>query len=328
MTAKLHSFQNSMHHITFSIGAQVRRRMPSTTIWVCGLVLAASYASAQTASPTPAAMAAAPQVLVRGPSGTSVTLSDLQSELQRAPEATRQAVLSRPESVQQLMSNLLVRRVLAAEAERDGLGADPVIAAALTIARDRVLSDARLVRIDVQNAPSEAAMEAYARNYYQVNTDKFQRPAQTRARHILLANTGADALTKAKDLLAQLRAGASFEELAKTNSIDPGSAVNGGDLGLFAAGRMVRPFDDAVNALAKPGDLSEPVESQFGLHIIKLEERREKGRQSFDEVRAQLMGEARVALLNELRVQKVQSMNQEFVFDLPAIEALAKPVAR
>ncbi len=144
----------------------------------------------------------------------------------------------------------------------------------------------------------------------------------------MLANTGAESLAKAKELLAQLRSGASFEELAKTNSIDTGSAARGGDLGFFNAGQMVRPFDDAVNALAKPGDLSEPVVSQFGYHIIRLEERTAKGQQTYEEVKAQLLIEARTAILNDSRIQKVQSMNRDFVFDAAAIETFTKTPTR
>jgi peptidyl-prolyl cis-trans isomerase C len=300
------------------------RRWTRTLSLSLGLVLVVSGAMAQSAPAAPATTT----VLAHGAAGVVITLSDIISDLQRAPEATRQIVMSQPESIQQMVSNLLVRRVLAAEAERDGLGSDPIVAATIAIARDRALSDARLMRLDVQNAPSEAAIEAYARNLYQVNAAKFEMPAQTRARHILLANSGADSLGKAKALLAQLRAGASFEELAKANSTDPGSAVKGGDLGFFPAGKMVRPFEDAVNALAKPGDLSEPVESQFGYHIIRLEERKEKGRQPYEDVRPQLIEEARTTILNQARVSKVQSLNKDFVIDKAAIEALTKPAAR
>ena len=263
-------------------------------------------------------------ILARGPNGVQVSAADVLSELRRAPLADRQTILSKPEMVRQIVSNLLVRRVLAAEAERDGLGADPVVVASLAIARDHVLSDERLARLDAQNTPSEAALDAYAHNIYQANAAKFERPAQTRARHILLANNGPESLQKAKDLLTQLRAGASFEELAKANSIDPGSAAHGGDLGFFGPGKMVQPFEDALNKLSKPGDLSEPVESQFGYHIIRLEERREKGLQSYDEVREKLLAEARAAILNQSRVQKVDALNTDFVFENDALEALAK----
>lgn len=299
----------------------VSRRWARALSMPVALALTVSAAMAQT---TPAM----PTVLARGPAGVVITLSDVISDLQRAPAETRQIMMSQPESIQQLVNNLLVRRALAAEGEQDALGNDPVVAATLAIARDRVLSDARLAKLDAQNVPTEAIVEAYARDLYQANAAKFEMPAQTRARHILLPNSGAESLEKAKSLLAQLRAGASFEELAKTNSTDPGSAARGGDLGFFAAGKMVRPFEDAVNKLAKPGDLSEPVESQFGYHIIKLEARREKGRQPYEEVRPQLLDEARTAILNQARVIKVQSLNKDFVIDKAAIEALTKPAAR
>ena len=280
------------------------------------------------AQPVTSAVANGATVLARGPDGAVVTVNDVFSDLQRAPEATRKSVMSQPDSVQQLASNLLVRRVLAKEAERDGLAQDPLITSSIAIGRDRVLSDARLARLDAQNTPTEAALDAYARNFYKANPASFEKPAQTRARHILLANTGPDSLQKAKDLLAQLRGGASFEELAKANSTDTGSGSRGGDLGFFAAGQMVRPFDDAVNKLAKPGDLSEPVESQFGYHIIKLEERREKGRQTYEEARPQLLDEARAGILNESRVAKVQNMMKDIVFERATIEALSKSPAR
>ena len=283
------------------------------------LALLFSTAMAQQTAPS------ASPILLREPAGAQVSVADVLSELRRAPATDRQTILSKPEMVRQIASNVMVRRMLAAEAERDGQAKDPVMVATLTIARDRVLSDERLARLDAQNTPDEATLETYARNLYQANAAKFEHPAQTRARHILLAKGSADSLQKAKDLLAQLRAGASFEELAKTHSTDQGSAARGGDLGFFGAGKMVQPFEDALNKLSKPGNLSEPVESQFGYHIIRLEERREKGRQPYAEVRDQLLGEARAAIMNESRVKKVQALSKDFVFQLDAIDALAKP---
>lgn len=266
----------------------------------------------------------ASEVLARGPNGALISVADVLAELQRAPAVERQNILSKPDVVRQIASNLLVRRVLAAEALRDGAGADPVIEASIAISKDRVLSDARLARLDVQNAPSEAALDAYAHGIYRAKSARFEKPVQTRARHILLDNTGPESLKKAQELLTQLRAGASFEELAKANSTDQGSAVRGGDLGFFAAGKMVQPFEDALDKLSKPGELSEPVQSQFGYHIIRLEERRAKSMQPYEEVRNQLMGEARMAILNESRVQKSLALNKEFVFQQDALEALAK----
>ena len=287
-----------------------------------------AVAAAVVTNPTKSTVAAMTTVLARGAAGVTISMADVLSELQRAPEASRLSAMERPDALQQIVRNLLVRRVLAAEAIRDGLAKDPIIAATAAIAQDRALSDARLARLDAQNEPSESALDAYARNMYQANSSKFDRPAQTRARHILLNNSGPESLQKAKDLLTQLRAGASFDDVAKTHSTDPGSAARGGDLGFFPNGQMVRPFDDAVNALNKPGDLSEPIETQFGYHIIRLEERKEKGRQTYEEVKPQLLSEASNAILNEARVQKIQNLNKDFVFEREAIEALAKPALR
>lgn len=286
------------------------------------LLLLALSATAQQTAPTGS------EILARGPGGAQISVADVLAELRRAPAGDRITILSKPEMVQQLASNLLVRRVLAAEALRDGADADPALVAAIAIARDRVLSDARLARMDAENTPDAATLDAFARGLYQANRPRFEKPAQTRARHILLANTGPEALQKAKNLVVQLRAGASFEDLARANSTDPGSAVLGGDLGFFPAGKMEQPFEDALNKLSKPGELSEPVESQFGYHIIRLEERRAKSLQPFEEVRDQLLGESRMAILNESRVQKSLALNKEIVFQKDTLEALAKAAAK
>lgn len=267
---------------------------------------------------------AQPQVLARG-HAVAVSADDVLADSQRIPPDKRLTVLSSPDSVQQIATNLLVRRALSQEAQRDGLQDDPQTAAALQVARDRVLSEARLARLDVQNQPSEAALDAYAQSTYKANAkpQRFEAPAQTRASHILISNEGPASLDKARKILADLRAGASFAELAKQHSTDPGSAALGGDLGFFGPGQMVRPFEDAVAALQKPGDLSEPVVSQFGYHIIRLEERRAAGKRPFAEVRAELMREARQALLNEARLKKAQSLTQGIEYDRKAIESFA-----
>lgn len=103
-----------------------------------------------------------------------------------------------------------------------------------------------------------------------------------RARHILVEDEA-----KARELIAQLDGGARFETLAQEHSSDS-SAQEGGDLGWFAAGRMVKPFADAVEALEKGTYTKEPVQSQFGWHVIKVEDTRPLTPPSFEEVEAQL----------------------------------------
>jgi peptidyl-prolyl cis-trans isomerase C len=110
----------------------------------------------------------------------------------------------------------------------------------------------------------------------------FQPQDEVHARHILVKTEA-----EAKDIETQLAGGAKFEDLAKAKSTDTGSAANGGDLGFFGKGQMVKPFEDAAFAL-KVGEVSAPVQSQFGWHIIKVDETRKTQPTPFDQMTQQL----------------------------------------
>ncbi len=132
------------------------------------------------------------------------------------------------------------------------------------------------------------------RSYYQERADDFTTPEERHARHILIP-VASDAppaeveaaKKKAEDILARIRKGESFAELAKKFSQDPGSAKQGGDLGFFGRGVMDKAFEKATFSL-KVGEVSEPVRSTFGFHLIKLEGKRGGKRKPFEEVRTQL----------------------------------------
>ncbi|MCX7192173.1 MAG: SurA N-terminal domain-containing protein [Proteobacteria bacterium] len=138
------------------------------------------------------------------------------------------------------------------------------------------------------------------RKYYDEHLSEFSTPEQRQASHILLtvAATAPQAeqdkvKARAEQLLRQVKqAPAKFAELAKQNSQDPGSAANGGDLGLFGRGMMVKPFDEAVFAL-KVGEISALVKSDFGYHIIKLTAIKASNAAPFDEVSAAVMAKLR-----------------------------------
>jgi peptidyl-prolyl cis-trans isomerase D len=137
--------------------------------------------------------------------------------------------------------------------------------------------------------------EADVRAYYEQNAARLSGNEERRASHILLTvPAGAPAAEKDKvreraaALLAQVRQDpASFAAVAKANSQDPGSAVNGGDLDFFARGAMVKPFEDAAFALQK-GGISDLVESEFGFHIIQLTDIKAPKQRSFEEVRPEI----------------------------------------
>jgi len=269
------------------------------------------------------AAAAHAQPLLQGPAAT-VTADDVKAAAQAVPAASRDALLSRPENVQRQLQDLYVRRALAAEAERAGLDKDPLVAAQLRQARERVLSDARLAATALAATPADAVVAAAARDQYRASPEKFQAPAQTRARHILVSRSAdGKAREKAEALLAQIKGGASFDELARKESADLPSARKGGDLGWIGAGTVVKEFEDALAALKTPGELSPVIETQFGFHVIRLDERRAAGVRSFDEARPDIEREIRTQAQQEARRAKLRELMDPVKPDTAAVEAFS-----
>jgi peptidyl-prolyl cis-trans isomerase C len=262
------------------------------------------------------------QTFVEG-AGIAVTAADVENDLMQIPPEFRGLSLGKADTVANNATNIYVRRVMAADALRDGLDRDPRIVAALETARTRILSDARLEQIEKAGMPPPEAILAYAQTQYKANPQAFEMPEQLRVRHILLRLQENNAREKIDEILKSLKDGANFEEIAKTRSQDPGSSVKGGDLGLTARGRMVKPFEDAAFAL-KPGELSPVVETQFGFHIIKVDERKPAGIRSFDEVKDTLVKQAQNTLLNKARMAEKDRILNAAKFDNAAIEAFAK----
>ena len=135
-----------------------------------------------------------------------------------------------------------------------------------------------------------------ARKFYDANQGRYQEPERRRASHILIqagtdasAEARAKAKARAEQILAEVRkAPGKFADLARQHSQDPGSGQNGGDLGAFTRDMMVKPFADAVWSM-KPGDISGPVESQFGYHIIRLEGVLPGAKLGFDVVKGEIL---------------------------------------
>jgi peptidyl-prolyl cis-trans isomerase C len=271
----------------------------------------------------PLLSAAAEPVLAQS-GNLSVDTADIRGDALRIPVETRAAALSEPRNVATLANNLLIRRKMAAEAEAAGLANDPAVQAAIRIARERVLSDALIARLDASQKPAAAVIDRLAEAAYKGKPDRFQRPPQTHARHILVLGQTPESKAKAETLLQQLKAGAKFDELARTASQDPGSASKGGDLGFFSKGTMVPEFDAALDELKNPGELSGVVQSQFGYHIIKLEARRGAGIYSYEEVKDTLRAEAEQQAIAQLRQTKVQQIQDTIKLDNAAIEAFSK----
>jgi len=191
----------------------------------------------------------------------------------------------------QLGDNLVKLLVLSAEGKKRGLDQTPAFKTQTMFEMANVLAGLTYAEINKEVKVDEATM----RKYYDEHKAEFE---EAHARHILVRIQGApmpvrpgqkelsdtDAFAKAQDLEKQLQSGADFAALATKESDDAGSGAKGGDLGTFHHGQMVPSFDQAAFAL-EPGKISEPVKSQFGYHIIKLES---KSTKSFDDVKGDL----------------------------------------
>ncbi len=182
-----------------------------------------------------------------------------------------------PEMRSMIKDELINREVLAQEADRQGVANRPEIKNQIDIARQSIVIRALAQEFLTKNPVTEEEMKA--------EYDKFkatQSGKEYRARHILVENED-----EAKAIIGKLKGGAKFEELAK-GSKDPGSANQGGDLGWAPQDAFVKPFSDAMVGL-KAGEITQtPVQTQFGFHVIKLEEVRDAQLPSFDEVKGQI----------------------------------------
>jgi peptidyl-prolyl cis-trans isomerase C len=175
-----------------------------------------------------------------------------------------------------LLSYLIDVTILATAAEAQKMQDAPGFARKLGFVRNKVLMEALL-----DQATKGAVTEEAMRKLYEESVSKLTPEEEVRARHILV-----DSEDKAKEVIVKLKAGGDFAALAKEYSKDPGAA-EGGDLGYFSKDQMVAEFAEAAFKMKK-GDISDPVKTQFGWHVIKLEDRRQKPVPAFEQVKDQI----------------------------------------
>lgn len=253
------------------------------------------------ATATPAATAAAsadPVVLSVG--NEKMTKSQYEAFVASLPEQLR-ANASGPNK-RKFAEQVVEMKSLAYEARRRKLDQSPEVKQRIALQADNVLASEvyRLINADMK--VGDAAVHAY----YDQHKAEYE---QAKASHILIRFKGStvplkpgqkdlteeEALAKAKDLRAKILAGGDFATIAKAESDDTGSGANGGSLGSFGKGRMVPAFDQA--AFSQPiGQVGEPVKSQFGYHIIKVEER---GSKTFEEMRPQIENQIKPELAKQ-----------------------------
>jgi peptidyl-prolyl cis-trans isomerase C len=189
-----------------------------------------------------------------------------------------------PDVEAQIKEEVIAREIFMQEAQKRGLDATPEYKAQIELARQTILIRELFAEFQKTSAVTDADVQAEYDKFVAANGGK-----EYRARHILV-----ETKEQAEAIVAALKKGGKFEDIAKKQSKDPGSGANGGDLDWAAPGNYVKEFSDAMVALSK-GQVSAPVQSQFGFHIIRL-----------DDVR-----EAQLPKLEDVKPQIVQQMTQQ-----------------
>ena len=254
-----------------------------------------------------------------------ITRADFDAEIQRIPETSRNEVLASRSRVGLILENILLNRVFSLEAKKNGIDKNPALVNELRLAEDRLLTreylNAQLEKVKLPD------FEARAKELYRLNQEKYTIKPLADVSHILItAKDGKKdaALKQAADLYKQILAGADFEALAASHSDDKSAAKNRGRLGYFSPDQMVTEFTVAAFALDKPGDISKPVESKFGYHIIKLHNKKNGGLQDFaavkegiiDGLRADFVASARKEIIDKVRGSADLEINEAEVVKL------------
>ena len=219
--------------------------------------------------------------------GKPIFLSEIIGMAQRLPEQYRKMSL---EAVYpSLLTRAIDSKLVTLEGRRAGFSKDPDVKKRLLDVEDQIISEIFLTKTIGSQVTEEALQKIYSETKSEMASGD-----QIKARHILL-----DSEEKAMEIIKKLQAGGEFAKLASEYSTGP-SAASGGDLGWFGEGQMVPEFSKAAFAL-NPGDIvTKPVKTQFGWHIILVEDRKVSAPPSFDEAKEQLASTMSQKLLKEL----------------------------
>jgi peptidyl-prolyl cis-trans isomerase C len=216
----------------------------------------------------------------------ALAAAEFADQIGQVPEANRRAALI------DLIINI---RLSSAAAEASGLDKQDVVAKRLELARQKTLYSEFLRQKFTEKVTEEAA-----RKIFEGELANFVPGDQVRASHVLVKTED-----EAKAIIVELDAGGDFAAIAKSKSTDPGSGANGGDLGFFSKGQMVKPFEDAAFTLEVGTYTKAPVQSDFGWHVIKVTEKRKAPPPTFEtesqRLRQQLVRDTFETEINALR---------------------------
>ncbi len=249
-----------------------------------------------------AVMAASGEAVVVRQGEVAVRLEDVDARVARIPREDRGTVMDSPRRIEEIVRQLLRNRALAARARAAGLDQDPAFRREAELMAEEALARRYLEHVE-QNTP-RPDFEQAARERYLADPAVGNIPETREVSHILIGTQGrseAEALAKARRLRGELIANPErFEELAASESDDPSAKENRGRLGELRPD-FVEEFKEGARRLSRVGEISEPVRSNFGYHLIRLDRLEPARRQSFEEVKAGLIIQLEREWINNLR---------------------------
>lgn len=264
--------------------------------FVCALLIFASSLSAQSIKNK-----AGNAIVLATVNGEEITQADIDLFYQELPDQMKQIPVEQVQN--QILDRLIDQQLILGEAKKARLDKRPDIERKLAYEKTKILNESYLEIVLEKEVTPERIREVYNRA---IALEK--KREEVKARHILV-KTEAEAL----DIINALKRGGDFISLAKERSTGP-SGKNGGDLGFFTADQMVPPFSKAAYALRKGETSDKPVQTQFGWHVIKVEDRRLAGARPFEElepqIREQLVTKAYEKIIQQFRkTAKIEKMN-------------------
>tara|TARA_A100000171_G_C2134009_1_gene148725 strand:+ start:1510 stop:2370 length:861 start_codon:yes stop_codon:yes gene_type:complete len=252
-------------------------------------------------------------VVVARVNGEEIRSSDLNEAKKAIPPKALEEDKGKGKVFEFLRHNFVMARLLVQAAKKEGLEKEEIVKKQLERMKDNILAQAYLAKI-VGPAVTEGALKAAYDEYVKSHPKDLK---ETRARHILVKDE-----KFAKSLIKKIKDGADFLKVARENSIDKQSGKEGGDLGYFTKETMVPAFAEAAEKL-KPGEMSKaPVKSDFGYHIIRVEDRRKQSPKSFEEMKQSLAAK----LQNDAAEKVVKKLESDAKIEL--FDEKGKPVEK
>lgn len=200
-----------------------------------------------------------------------------------------------------LLQELINQKLMAMDAKNSNLMDDEEFKFEFESMKDNFISQYMIKKV----IDSVSVTEEEIKQFYEQNQDSFGETKKVKASHILVGD-----IQKAEDLYKQIMDGADFAQIAKENSTCP-SSRQGGDLGFFGKGQMVKEFEDSAFSL-EVGEISKPVKTQFGYHLIKLTDKKVEEKQDFEKVKDELKKSLIAKKQQEAYVNKINDLRKKY----------------